>query len=90
MCPLWVLQLERAIEIYGGMVEGGVMPSKEVYTSLVHACSKDGDVAKALAIYADMRAAGIMPDEVRIAQPLFSNSRISPENPVLGITEWLR
>ena len=62
---LGALQLGRAVEIYSGMVEGGVVPSKEVYTSLVHACSKDGDVAKALAIYADMRAAGIMPDEVR-------------------------
>jgi pentatricopeptide repeat protein len=67
-----LVQLDRAVEIYSGLIAEGVLPSKEVYTSLVHACSKSGDLAKALAIYADMKAAGMEADEVRFF--LASNS----------------
>ena len=57
-------QVEKAIELFAGMSQGGWIPNVHAYNALITACEKCGNAKKGFELLDEMRQRGLSPDEI--------------------------
>ena len=73
----WLVQADKALEVYKLMRASNTRGSPECYTAAVHACSQKGDLDSALSVFDDLKKDGVRPDEVEVASQVVAEQQHS-------------